>query len=523
MNSYQFNTQLSMIIYPIEFFILISLCIVYIFLFINDKKSKIHIIILISLILSMIYCVLSYIFIDGNITYEYFYINLINGFIVFERTCIYICNAYKLNISFGGSIFEIKKYVFAFIYSILAVICCGYFILVTLIRDDQTTFRIILITFVVMDIFCAVISVLIFAVKINKLLAIQMVPEMKFIVNKLTVLTMICTLSSVIFILIPGLLLPEYIKPSKLFCIDLVINNACLLLSFGNASNLYRKVCCCFNCKNMGSTLVRIRSVAVTGMSPRNVSPTTTTSPNLETTNNDNANNIEQENPKKEGNESIPATIKENITPKAITDHIITIDLKTDIPKTQTTLASKYKSDSLKLPQTLHNKHSNSLQLPHKGISNSLGLPHKHYSNSLNVPGLSSFDSLSVSQQIITDTTTKFDVLVPMTTVTETTAIDFDSNGQRIRRDSIDHFVSTMVEIQEPTGFEGNEMDTTNNTQKTIKTPIVTPYDVSNNGDIDWNQLSIISDNNDDDTYETLKRNTPSTCVKQMKELGIIM
>eukprot|EP00490_Sorites_sp_Unknown_P001261 CAMPEP_0114671722 /NCGR_PEP_ID=MMETSP0191-20121206/41619_1 /TAXON_ID=126664 /ORGANISM="Sorites sp." /LENGTH=295 /DNA_ID=CAMNT_0001932203 /DNA_START=305 /DNA_END=1192 /DNA_ORIENTATION=+ len=271
----------------------------------------------------------------------------------------------------------------------------------------------------------------------------------------------------------------------------------------------------------MGSTLVRIRSVAVIGMSPRNVSPTTTTSPNLETTNNDNANRTEQENPKKEGNETIPATMTENMNPKAITDHIITIDLKTDMPKKRTTLTSKYKSDSLKLPQIRQNKHSNSLQLPHKGISNSLGLPHKHYSNSLNVPGLSSFDSLSISQQIITDTTSKFDVLAPMTTVTETSAIDFDSNGQRIRRDSIDHFVSTMVEIQEPTGFEGSEMDT-NNTKKITKTPIVTPYDSSNNADIDWNQLSIISDN-DDDTYETLKRNTPSTCVKQMKELGIII
>ena len=502
-NTNNVDLWVSMILYIIGLIMFILLCVLYVYLFIGDNKSKIHVIILISLILSMIYCILSFIFIDGNVLlfskqdgHQYFYVNLISGIIVLQRTCIHVCNAYKLDISFNDSIFEVKKYKLILVYLGLSFICCVYFALIYIVRYTQINCVIISTTFIGSDILFSLISLRIFAVKIYKLLAIQMVPAMKFIVNKLTVLTMISTLSSIIFILIPVLLLPDNIKPYKLFCMDLIINNTCLIFSFGNASNLYRKLCCCFNCESNESRLARIISIAVAGVSPR------VTDPSSEQNISNDICEIDRNNGNTNNNVDIHQTNTDkvcNINPTNLVaskqNNITTIKINSIYPS-EHTLATKKKV-------------SNSLQLPNKNISNSLGLPRKHYSNSLNVAALSSFDSLSVSQQIITDTSRKFDVLIPMTTVTTT-------------HDSVDEFVSTMVEIQEPTGFEGNEVDTTNNTKK-IKTPMTTPYDSSNNRDIDWNQLSIISDNNDDDTYETLKRNTPSTCVKQMKELGIIM
>ena len=490
-----FDEYLSLILYSMEFVVMVFLCILYVYLFIKDRNTKTHVIILISLILSMIYCVLSFIFIDGNVLLfgqylnkKCFYINLISGIIILERTCLYIFNTYKLSISFKDSVFEINRHKSIISYGILALICCGYFISVYVASYNELTYSchknirigIILTIFVIIDILCAFISVKIFAVKINKLLAMQMFPEMKFLVYKLSILSIIDIFSSIIFILIPGILLHEYIKPHKLFCIDLIINNACLILTFGKSNKIYMKLCCCFQCEmeNFWSSLITLRS-----RSPIDTSPTPNTPVNTPANSPSNAN---------------------------ISDKIVAInntsDDKDGLSNKQNSAfltESIYALSKQFNPKRKSNKNAfdNDIEIIYKH-SNTSKLPYKTYSNSTNNISLSSKDSITVSQQILINKQHDSNVIIP------NTIKEMSPSNEPKRPDSIDEFVSAMVELQEPTGYEGNEVDT--------------PNDDDNDTDTNWNQLSIVSDN-DDDTYETLKRNTPSTCVKQMKELGIIM
>ena len=466
-NTNKFDLWLSMIMYTTEFVIFILICCLYMYLFKNDKNSKIHTIISSSLILSILYCILSFIFIDGNYkynTFQYLYNNLIFGIIILQRACIHLCNAYKLDISFDGSIFEIKKYIFITFYYILGFMCCSYFALVYILRHIKPIFRLILIIFVVMDILCAFISIKIFTIKINKLLKMRMVPEMKFIVHKLSVLTVIHILSSLIFILIPGITLNGYITPHKIFGIDLIINNIILIFSFGAASNLYRNICCCLNCQNIKLTAIRVTSIPAA----TNITPT------IES---------QKDNPNASDKE------KSKISADINTDISLTINNSkrgesgTELPPEPTKLIDGNVSNSLKLPQILNNKSSNTLRL------------YKNYSNSVNIPPLSCKDSLSRSQQTSKDTT-NFGVLIPMQTESQLNTNNLES-------------------------------------MKSIDTPVITPFDDKGN-DINWNRLSIIIDYNDNnnnnnkrmdliDDYEALKRATPITCVKQMKQIGIIM
>ena len=544
-----FDAYLSLVLYPINFILSVLLCILYVYLFKNDKKSKTHYIILISLILSMIYCILSYIFIDGNLIfsqhekYPCLYANLIIGIIIFQRTIIYSFHAYKLNISFNDSIFEINKNVFPMVYGVLSIMCCTYFILVYIFRYTQPVFschenRYIGATiYVIIDIICGIISVRVFAVKIYKLLDIQMVPEMKFVAHKLTILAVINIISSFVFVLI-SILFHRYIKPYKLFCIDLLINNITLILSFGKATYLFRKFCSCFECNKSEDALIRIRSAATIEipMSPAIISPTiaspTVGSPTVvsEQVSSTKCNNkIDSKANNKDKVTDSPVHIQ--LTPPTIQTRNFDFNTINSVNEANTTtviikqpviLPHKNVSNSLNLPninQISYKKNSNSLQLPYKSYSSSLRLPYKKNSNSLNIPALSIQDSLSVSQQIITETINP-NLGITMTTLIETNSIDFDSNGKRVRRDSIDNFVTTMVELQEPTGIEGNE----------VESKKLTPFDDTinnnnndnNNNNIDWNDVQINVDDKDD-TYEALKRKTPSTCVKQMKDLGIIM
>ena len=617
------DVYLSMIIYPISFIIFILLCILYLFLFINDQQTKTHYIILISLILSMIYCILSFIFIDGNVLlfkrydiYGCFYGCLISGIIVLQRTCVYSFHAYKSKLSFTGSVFEIKKYIFIIVYLILAFICLGYFLLLYILSYKYPTFQcsnniyigIILAVFVLMDILFAFISTKVFAVRIKKLLKIQMVPGMKFIVHKLTTLTIISILSSIIFILIFGLILNIYIKPYKIFAIDLIINNITLMCTFGKGNIIYNKLCCCFNFKEFQLSLNKHRSNAVVGRSPTITGPPsgwkTPVTPNSPTKvpltkgdsadsrelndNNDNNKNTrnsittDTNQKRKQYNPTITHfDFDAEMAVKQSRDISIILDVNgvgtTKLKDTNITresiginkilklpyknksyslsnslqLASKnggHHSNSIKLPyinksnshsnrlQLPHNNSSNSIQLTYKNKSNSLRLPYKNYSNSSNICSLASQDSVSISQQIITKNSEPdkltVNISATMPTVTETkSTVHFKSlsNTERLRRDSIDKFVSSMVELQEPTGIEGNEVESTTNNKTSTSNDdndIDILYDETS--EIDWNNLTInIDDDNEDeiieDSYEVLKRTTPSTCVKQMKELGIIM
>ena len=516
-NLNNFDISLSMILYCIQFILLVLLCILYVCLFIRDNKSKIHIIILISLILSMIYSILSFIFIDGNVLlfdkhdkYECFYANLIFGVIILERLFLYGFNAYKLNVSFKDSVFEIKKQTSIIIYCILVFICCAYFVFIFIVRHHQNlNIKIIFIIFFIMDILCAFISLKIFAGKINKLLAIQMVDVMRSIVNKLTVLTIICIISSIIFILIPGIFLTEFIliKPYKIFGIDLLINNTCLLLSFGRGNRIYNKLCCCFRC-NVSATKIRGKAIIA---SPTMVSVTENKSDSVKKLLP--SDGFRNDNQTFNFRTDLTMNNQSYINSGNIGIQITKDGLGIVSEKKPMNLSNKNVSDSLAslaVPQ-------NTIHMSYKNGSNPSRLAYKNYSNSLNVPALSSKDSISVSQQIFTKNI-NIPVSITMPSLNETKqSVNSKPKNDRIRRDSIDKFVTTMVELQEPSGIEGNEVE-----GMKISTDNITVPDEFTNTDIDWNNLTINIENNED-SYAVLKLKTPSTCVKQMKELGIIM
>eukprot|EP00490_Sorites_sp_Unknown_P006913 CAMPEP_0114674606 /NCGR_PEP_ID=MMETSP0191-20121206/46613_1 /TAXON_ID=126664 /ORGANISM="Sorites sp." /LENGTH=93 /DNA_ID=CAMNT_0001942191 /DNA_START=172 /DNA_END=449 /DNA_ORIENTATION=+ len=93
---------------------------------------------------------------------------------------------------------------------------------------------------------------------------------------------------------------------------------------------------------------------------------------------------------------------------------------------------------------------------------------------------------MSISQQIITNNNNS--IGIPSTLP--------DRIPTKITNNSIDNFVSAMIELGEPTGNEGNEVES--------------PFDTG--ADIDWEHLTIdINENDDIHGYEALKRNTPST------------
>ena len=523
-----FDEYLSLIVYPLDFIVMVFLCILYVYLFIKDKNSKTHLIILISLILSIFYCVLSFIFIDDHLLLfgqyqnnKYFYVNLIFGIFILQRTCIYLFNTYKLKLSFKDSVFEINSYKIGITYCIFGIMCCGYFVIIYITSHNEKNqdTSMVLGTFVIIDILCAFISVKIFAIKINKLLAMQMFPEMKFMVYKLMVLCIIDIISSIIFILIPGILLYEYIKPCKIFCIDLIINNVCLILTFGKSNAIYKKLCCCFQCKmrTFWSSLITLRS-----RSPIDLSPTMTTPiPNstVNTPKESSSDNTETNVPNPTPNNN---NMSDDIVPVHETGnnkHITKFEFSKDptssnpsnpsnkvLPESIFTLSKKFNP---KKSFELSNMEDPGIEIVYGKHSNTLKLPYKSYS-STNTTSLSAKDSISVSQQIIV-------------TKPHNRSISTQNPISKSKRpDSIEEFVTkTMVEVQEPTGIEGNEVELTHeNNNDSIN-------DTSNNDtNIDtnpsWDKLTIKIDNNDD-AYEALKRKTPSTCVKQMKELGIIM
>jgi len=183
---------------------------------------------------------------------------------------------------------------------------------------------------------------------------------------------------------------------------------------------------------------------------------------------------------------------------------------------------------SEKKPMNLSNKNvsdslaslavaQNTIHMSYKNGSNPSRLAYKNYSNSLNIPALSSKDSISVSQQIFTKNN-NIPVSITMPSLNEAKqSVNSKPKNDRIRRDSIDKFVTTMVELQEPSGIEGNEVEGIKTSTDNIAVP-----DEFTRTDISWNHLTINIENNED-SYAVLKLKTPSTCVKQMKELGIII
>ena len=102
---------------------------------------------------------------------------------------------------------------------------------------------IILLIFSSLDIIFSFMLTTMLTKRLKLVLKIKMISKINNVYQKLQFLCFISILSSLVFILLSGL--NSYIKPYKLFSIDLLINNASLILSFGKTSSFYEKFCRC--------------------------------------------------------------------------------------------------------------------------------------------------------------------------------------------------------------------------------------------------------------------------------------
>ena len=573
-NSNEFDGYLSMILYPMELIMLILLFFLFIYLFKNQRKPRTHYIILISLILSMIYIILAYTFIDGNILmfdlsikYQNLYGNLITGIIVIQRTSVYAFHVYKLSVSFQGSVYEVKNYTVIIIYGILIIICISYFILTYIFSCHSFVFKcqnndnidLIFVSFGVMDILFGYISIKVFAGKIYKVLKLRMVPEMNFVAHKLIVLSVIASISCIIFIIISGLILNEYITSYKLFGIDLIINNIVLILSFGKGNTIYKNICCCCS-RNFYKTsfavfksasVMNINNVAQPHNHPKQLPSNTaftiqSSKPALQTTKLDGEQQsfkLDQLNETQTNEQTKTNDLTVKIDSKLSTHKnlkksrkSVTFKLPHNNNNNSNSRKSRYKKSTLS--PIIGNNNLDSLTLEPKNNSNSSSKPKlsfKNYSGSSKKPKLSDRDSLSTSQHIIPSPTT---IKLPSKISENTTKISK-------RKDSIVRFVSKITKLPEDVSQNitniNNNIDTnipSPNTVTTYNGPnlniVITPFEpTTNNNDIDWddvelnidtnyeNENNIHNDINDD--YESIKHQTPSTCVIHLKELGIIL
>ena len=193
----------------------------------------------------------------------YIYIYIVTGLVILQRFIVYSFDVRKLRITFRDSVYEIKNCVLASLYIILVVSCLGYYIAIYFVNNVRTFFgesycdhniryiRTIFIAFGTLDILFAFVFTRMITTRLLLVLDIKYFSKLKSVHQRLKVLGIISILSSFIFILASQL--NPYIKPYKILCIDLVINNGCLMASFGKTISVFNSYCKC-SCKTKENT-----------------------------------------------------------------------------------------------------------------------------------------------------------------------------------------------------------------------------------------------------------------------------
>ena len=184
----------------------------------------------------------------------YTYITAFVG-ILLQRLFVQINNIYKIRISFEGSIFQAKICAIYFLYLsslllTLAFICGIIYYEITLPNicyDNKAILMNILVPFILIDIIFTVYITKIFNNKIKELISMSKTDMFTNIIQKTSILRIIITLSSIIFIITCIILVMYNIIPIsllyQLISIDLIINNICIILGFSNFNSKYNILC----------------------------------------------------------------------------------------------------------------------------------------------------------------------------------------------------------------------------------------------------------------------------------------
>ena len=226
-------------------------------------KKGFHGFLVASLILSFVYIYLFYI---NNVIFIIilgyrwnngcFISGLYQLIFVFQRIITYSFYILRLNVTFKGSVFEVSKKNIRIMMILLIVvlgssafpsIIAGYLINNFKCSGDYYKYYIYGgIWFNFVDISWCIILSIIYIKKLRQLLknVHAKTDQIRFIVNKLSVLAFVTVLSTLILWCIIFVTLKW---THTLVSIDLIINNICIMLSFKEFDPFYQYLCCCCN------------------------------------------------------------------------------------------------------------------------------------------------------------------------------------------------------------------------------------------------------------------------------------
>ena len=257
---------IEIILHSIICVLMLSVFMVYIIVFCKDKnksssiEKKFEIALLISIIIGLIIvfgnyfvsCLLVLIF-DLRFDNGCFYRILFSGIgLGIQRSILYVFMVYRLKIVFKDSVFELNEKVIVFLTSFIIIggliinVTTGYLSYIHhdfLCANSQT----LVINSIIsqnLDVITSVVLMSLFIYKLNQLIKLSNDIAMKRVANKFTILTIVSVTSSLISIL--GVALDIF--PYQGVSMDLVINNVCMLLTFGVMNRYYQKLCICCLC-----------------------------------------------------------------------------------------------------------------------------------------------------------------------------------------------------------------------------------------------------------------------------------
>ena len=201
-------------------------------------------------------CILIY-----NIRYKNhcFYRVLLGTTLILQRMLCYYFFIDRLRNIFVGSIFEIRKKCFyicvisGFIISIgiyIINIVFAYIHESFLCSNNNALRNSIIISFIV-DLITSILLTSVFIIKLRSLINLTNINDAKvnqtnlklrFVATKFTILCLVSVTSTIIFSIILANVIT--VISYQNYSMDVIINNACMMLSFGIMNDQYQRICC---------------------------------------------------------------------------------------------------------------------------------------------------------------------------------------------------------------------------------------------------------------------------------------